>query len=91
MKQFVNLIHSEDDGDVELDVDMDGGMDPDLGKEIKKRADRRARRKLREKQKQISLEEEVLKVRKKIARSKKKTGAELAGKMRITILNYFSR
>lgn len=74
--------HEESSGESDFDVDAaieNSGMDVELSKQIKKRAERRARRKLREKQKQLSMEEEVLNVRKKIARSKNKSGAELAG------------
>ncbi len=71
-------ISDEDDDE---DLDFDGELNAELSRQIKKRADRRARRKLKAKQKQLSMEEEVLNVRKKIARAKKKSGAELAGKV----------
>ena len=62
-------------------MDFDSEMNAELSRHIKKRADRRARRKLKAKQKQISMEEEVMNARKKIARAKKKSGAELAGSL----------
>lgn len=73
---YVYLYSDEDD---DVDLDFDGELNAELSKQIKKRADRRARRKLKAKQKQLSMEEEVLNARKKIARAKKKSGAELAG------------
>ena len=72
------LMYCSDEDD-DVDLDLDGEINAELSKQIKKRADRRARRKLKAKQKQLSMEEEVLNARKKIARAKKKSGAELAG------------
>lgn len=92
MAVFVRSRKAESDGESDLEIDMDGGgdgIDDDIRRQIKKRADRRARRRLKEKQKQISMEEEVLKVRQKIARAKKKSGAELAGTWWLDELNLF--